>query len=55
MAGTRIFKGLPGVVKLAASLTFQTGERCGLFPRCLVGKCKIGQTETGAMVLVQIA
>lgn len=36
-------------------VTFQTRERCGLLPRCLVGKGEIGQTETGAVVLVKIA
>lgn len=36
-------------------LTFQTGERRRLVSRRLVGQCKIGQTETGAVVLIEIA
>lgn len=35
--------------------TFQTGEGRGFVPGRLVGKGQIGQTETGAVVLVEIA
>ncbi len=35
--------------------TFQTGERRCFVPRCLVGEGEVGQTETGAVVLVKIA
>lgn len=35
--------------------TFQTGEWRRFVSRRLVGKCEIGQTEAGAVVLVEIA
>lgn len=35
--------------------TFQTGERRGFVPGRFVGEREIGQTETGAVVLVEIA
>lgn len=36
-------------------LTFQTGERRRFVPCGLVWKSKIGQTETGTVVLVEVA
>lgn len=47
-----INKNMWRVNRLAVFPTFQTGEGCCLLPRSLVGKGKIRQAETGAVVLV---
>lgn len=43
------------ILSAGRGATFQTGEGRGFVPGRLVGKCQIGQTETGAVVLVEIA